>query len=385
IAKSKLAQPFDMLQVLVFEEEFDAFDLDIWQHEITMGGNKNWEFQYYTNNRTNSYVENGVLNLNPTLTAGNIGNASVMGTYGTFMMDLSGSAPADLCTSNEAFGCSRSSNVLWKMMIPPVQSARIRTVDSLRFKYGRLEVRAKLPRGDWLHPYLALWPATNAYGQWPASGAIDLLDSRGNDASYPPGGNNAITSGVHFGTDWSNDQNWKFRKSQNLTDSDFSSSFHTFGLYWDEEQMYTYVDTDSNRVVEVTFETDTFDADDFGNRQNPWAGGGKNAPFDQDFYFIAGVAVGGTNGYFPAGAGGKPWEDLGSVHGAANLDFWAAVDDWYPSWTQPAMQIESVKLWQEKGKSNVNSYRVKSQFAAVEDIPFVPSVAAAQHSSSFSM
>ena len=55
---------------------------------------------------------------------------------------------------------------------------------------------------------------------------------------------------------------------------------------------------------------------------NPWAGRGPNAPFDQRFYLVINVAVGGTNGYFPDGVGGKPWAD---ASGAAANDFWAGV------------------------------------------------------------
>jgi Glycosyl hydrolases family 16 len=44
----------------------------------------------------------------------------------------------------------------------------------------RLEVEAKLPRGDWLWPAVWLLPEDDAYGQWPASGEIDMLESRGN-------------------------------------------------------------------------------------------------------------------------------------------------------------------------------------------------------------
>lgn len=43
---------------------------------------------------------------------------------------------------------------------------------------------------------------------------------------------------------------------------------------------------------------------------NPWAGGSKMAPFDQEFFIILNVAVGGTNGFFSDymdNLGGKPW------------------------------------------------------------------------------
>lgn len=46
---------------LTLEDDFNDFNLSLWKHEITLGGGGNWEFEYYTNNRTSSYVKEGVL------------------------------------------------------------------------------------------------------------------------------------------------------------------------------------------------------------------------------------------------------------------------------------------------------------------------------------
>lgn len=62
---------------LIFEDTFDTLDHKKWQHENTLGGGGNWEFQWYTNNRSNSYVDNGVLYLTPTLTSDAIGEAGL--------------------------------------------------------------------------------------------------------------------------------------------------------------------------------------------------------------------------------------------------------------------------------------------------------------------
>ena len=54
---------------LIFQDNFDTkLDFTKWAHEITIGGGGNWEFEWYVNNRTNSFVDNGVLYLQPTLT-----------------------------------------------------------------------------------------------------------------------------------------------------------------------------------------------------------------------------------------------------------------------------------------------------------------------------
>lgn len=62
----------------------------------------------------------------------------------------------------------------------PVYSAEIHTKNKFKFKYGRIEIRAKLPSGDWLKPTIALLPNDNTYGGWPASGGIAIVESRGN-------------------------------------------------------------------------------------------------------------------------------------------------------------------------------------------------------------
>ena len=58
---------------LIFEDEFDKIDFTIWDHEITMAGGGNWEFQVYWNNRTNSYTRDSVLYIKPTLTSDRFG------------------------------------------------------------------------------------------------------------------------------------------------------------------------------------------------------------------------------------------------------------------------------------------------------------------------
>jgi hypothetical protein len=90
---------------------------------------------------------------------------------------------------------------------------------------------------------------------------------------------------------------------------------------------------------------------------DPWSQtGNPSTPFDQEFYLILNVAVGGSNGWFQDGADGKPWVDKSP---SAKKDFWNAKDEWYPTWTGEGkkdaklsygeMKISSVKIWQQKG------------------------------------
>jgi len=71
----------------------------------------------------------------------------------TGSVSLWGGEPADLCTSNAYYGCER--NAAYGNYINPVRSARVRTTESFSFTYGRVEVVAQLPKGDWIWP--AIW------------------------------------------------------------------------------------------------------------------------------------------------------------------------------------------------------------------------------------
>ena len=70
------------------------------------------------------------------------------------------------------------------------------------------------------------------------------------------------------------------------------------------------------------------------------------APFDQKYYLILNLAVGGTNGFFPDDTTGsrKPWSNAG---GNAFADFWGAKNEWYPTWNgeDAALQIDYVRVY----------------------------------------
>ena len=69
-----------------------------------MSGGGNWEFELYFNNRTNSFVKDGKLHLQPSLFSETVGEDTMKtGSY-----NLWGGAPADKCTSNAFWGCERS-------------------------------------------------------------------------------------------------------------------------------------------------------------------------------------------------------------------------------------------------------------------------------------
>jgi hypothetical protein len=138
---------------LVFSDNFDTLDFHKWKHDITLSGGGNWEFEIYDNNRSTSFVKNSKLNIKPVLTEDKIGANNVRNGY---TYDMWGGSPADQCTANSFFGCSRTSNGF--NIINPVMSAKLTTVNSFSLKYGRVEVKAKLPKGKWLWPAIWLLP-----------------------------------------------------------------------------------------------------------------------------------------------------------------------------------------------------------------------------------
>lgn len=320
--------PHSDTETLVFYDDFNDFDLTKWEHELNMGGGGNWEFQYYTNNRSNSFVEDSILHIKPTLTANKIGEANVQLQSG-FTMDMWGSTPASVCTGNQFYGCSRTAGAGGNI-INPIQSARLRTSQSFNFKYGRVEIKAKLPRGDWLWPAMWMLPRYNMYGEWPASGEIDICEAKGNAPPYPLGSDVSMST-CHWGPDWTQN-GWKHTHGEyHLKSGVFPDSYHVFGLYWTEQEMYSYVDSPENKVMHVTFDQPMWTRGGFDKFpfNNPWKNRPNSAPFDQEFYIVLNLAVGGTSSFFPDGVGGKPWTN--SDNHAVN-NFYKAKDQWYPTW-----------------------------------------------------
>lgn len=142
----------------------------------------NLQFQWYVNDTANSYTSNGNLHLKPTFTAEIFGE--------TFLRTGHVVIPPEECTQAEWNGCEKQAT--FDHIINPIRSARVDTWNSFHFKYGTLEIRAKMPTGDWIWPALWLMPRFALYGGWPRSGEIDLMETRGNQNLY----NGATNIGV---------------------------------------------------------------------------------------------------------------------------------------------------------------------------------------------
>jgi len=258
------------------------------------------------------------------------------------------------CTSDRPSDCIAVTNTTSgnSSVVPPTKSGRINTKNGATIKYGRVEVMAKLPAGDWLWPAIWMMPVDDTYGPWPASGEVDIVESRGNNYTYSQGGNNIVSSTLHWGPDTSNDGWWRTNVKRPALHTTYSADFNLFGLEWSQKYLFTYVNSRLLQVLYTNFDEQLWDRGDFpivngnGTRLiDPWSQTGRsNTPFDQPFYLILNVAVGGTNGWFEDSKSGKPWVDSSPN---APKDFWNARDTWYPTWTQPAMEVSSVKMWQQ--------------------------------------
>ncbi|KDR21211.1 beta-1,3-glucan-binding protein-like [Zootermopsis nevadensis] len=333
---------------LIFNEEFDTLDLSTWNHEKTASGGGNWEFEIYDNNRSNSFVKDGKLNIKPTLTSDKYGEDFLS----SGVLNLQGGAPADACTNPQDWGCERTGSA--SNLLNPVNSARIRTVESFSFTYGKVEVRAKLPAGDWLWPAIWLLPRYNYYGSWPSSGEIDLSEGRGNRNLINNGqniGTELTSSTLHFGPFWplNGFEHAHFEKNT-ASGAGFDTNFNLFQLEWTPDYIQFGINNEVIGKVAPSeggfWELGQFSSQ-VGTIDNPWKFGNKMAPFDQPFYFILNVAVGGVNDFFPDGAqnpGGKPWLNTSPQ---ASTDFWNGRNQWLPTWNSDntALQVDYIKVW----------------------------------------
>ncbi|KZM27353.1 hydrolase [Ascochyta rabiei] len=341
---------------LVMDDDFKSIDSNNWGYEIQIGGFGNGEFGWATDDPQNSFTDAEGLHIVPTLTTKSTSITETQLLDG-HTLNLTAAGGGGSCTSPDVEMCSITSNDTLGYVLPPVRSARITTKGRKAIKYGRVEVVAKMPKGDWLWPAIWMMPEDSVYGAWPASGEIDIAESRGNDYKYPRG-RDSVVSTLHWGPDYQHDGYMTTYGTKFLKRTDYSDRFFTYGLEWNKDYIFTYV---GNRLKQV-FYLDFKEKEPFwqkGNFQgmatgngtlitNPWLKAGNAiAPFDQKFYLILNVAVGAQNGWFYDGKYNKPWVD-GST--SAARDFWKAKDQWLPTWGEGndrGMTVKSVKMWQQ--------------------------------------
>ncbi len=147
-------------------------------------------------------------------------------------------------------------------------SARLNTRYKGDWLYGRFEVRAKMPSGRGTWPAIWMMPTDMKYGEWPNSGEIDIMEHVGHEPDEISGTVHTKTFNHMIGTH--KGVHHPFLGSQD--------NFHTYGINWTPEKIEFFVDDD----IYFTFE----------NTGKGYA----DYPFDQRFYMILNIAVGGNLG-----------------------------------------------------------------------------------------
>mgnify|MGYP003576810401 FL=1 len=155
-----------------------------------------------------------------------------------------------------------------KMESRDYTSARLVTKNKGDWKYGRIEVKAKLPQGRGIWPAIWMLPTEWKYGDWPASGEIDIMEFVGYEPDRVHGTVHTQSFNHSIGT----------QKGSSLRFTDLATAFHIYAIEWHADKIDFYVDGERY----FTF-TNT-------NR------GAADWPFDQAFHLILNIAVGGNWG-----------------------------------------------------------------------------------------
>jgi beta-glucanase (GH16 family) len=227
---------------LIWSDEFNYNglpDSTKWDYEV--GFERNFEMQYYTCKRAeNARVENGYMIIegrkeqykNPRYKQ-NSGNWQENREYAQYT------------------------------------SASVITLNKMQFKYGRIEIRAKLPQGK------GVWPAIWALGVnrfevgWPLCGEIDIMEFVGHDP-------HKIYATVHYGI---GKEGKHKSKGANIETNAPYDDFHLYALEWDENKMDFFFDQTKYF---------TFYIDDAGKE--------AAGQFRKPFYLLINLALGGSWG-----------------------------------------------------------------------------------------
>ncbi|MFY0688447.1 MAG: family 16 glycosylhydrolase [Cyclobacteriaceae bacterium] len=145
-------------------------------------------------------------------------------------------------------------------------STRMITKDKQTFQYGRVDIRAVMPRGKGIWP--ALWMLGNNISEvsWPACGEIDIMEMIGG----------AETDGTTHGTiHWSNGgQHAYYGQHKSLENGVLNDEFHVYSIEWHENAITWFFDNEEFHSVDIT--------------------PAELSEFHEEFFFIFNVAVGGN-------------------------------------------------------------------------------------------
>ena len=234
------AQGADDQWKLVWSDEFDEAGLPNgkrWTNEV--GFIRNREAQYYTaGRRENARVEDGKLIIearkerftNPRFSAENRRRGSEFAEF---------------------------------------TSASLTTEGLAEWRYGRVEVRAKLPQGRGVWPAIWMLGTNRKEVGWPACGEIDIMEYVG----FKP---DVIHANIH--TRKYNHVKGTGKGDKLRIEKPFEN-FHVYAIEWNSERIDFFVDKEKYFTY----------AKDQGAGEDAW-------PFDKPFYLILNLAIGGAWG-----------------------------------------------------------------------------------------
>lgn len=249
---------------LVWSDEFSGTSIDEnkWNFEVNCAGGGNQEQQCYTASSDNAFVSDGSLKIV--------------------------ALPAEE-------GAEK-----------PYTSARLNTKYKGDFKYGRIEVRAKMPFGQGTWPAVWMMPTDEVYGGWPKSGEIDIVEAVNLKAADADGNPESHVYGtLHYGRDAP--QNSSSGKAYQLPGgANPADDFHTYTIEWQEGEIRWYVDGYLYQTQQQSRVRYNSKGEAVGLRHRGWFAEFYNqatgelevvydaAPFDERFHLLLNLAVGGT-------------------------------------------------------------------------------------------
>src|SRR5690554_3893587 len=237
---------------LVWSDEFDgeSIDRDKWTYETNCWGGGNNELQCYTDRATNSFLRDGSLVIRAQ------------------QEEFTG--PAEPLE----WGGDPGEATL------PHTSARLRSTDDAAWTYGRIEIGAKVPGGQGIWPAIWMMPQDSVYGDWAASGEIDIFEAVNLGTEPEP---TTVHGTLHYGGLWPDNV---YSGTGYALPTAPQEQFHTYAIEWSHGEIRWFVD-------DVHFATQTSAG---WYSQPDWPRASvltEGQPFDQNFHLLLNVAVGG--------------------------------------------------------------------------------------------
>ena len=245
--------------ILTWSDEFEggAIDPDKWELALDCTDHGNNEAQCYTGRPENSFVDSrGILHI--------------------VAREEEFSGPAH-SADHAAYDVDDTS------VTKAFTSARLRTKNLFDFKYGRVEVRARLPGGQGMWPAIWMLPTDWVYGGWPSSGEIDIMEAVSLDTADAA---NEIHGSMNYGMKW---PQWSAIGKGYESPRSFTRNFHVFALEWEADEIRWFVD-DVHYATQTSAGWYNFI---WAGQQEGFAVANPRAPYDQAFHLLLNLAVGG--------------------------------------------------------------------------------------------